>query len=173
MVARQGCLGVVPGRALAVFNHSDCYLVTFTCAALCVFALVSVLHGWSSCWILPPLPVPAGTAVPALLFSQLIAITHCSLVSYKFQFSPVILSSEVFANLSVCKQRGHLDTCFMPFPECNRGFFKAPSVTFVGPCILGLSQQKKGSLVFFSKLSHKVAEKTPCYDEYQISISNL
>lgn len=53
-----------------------------------------------------------GTAVPALLFSQLIAITRCSLVTYKVQLSPVILSSEVFANLSVCKQRGHLDTFF-------------------------------------------------------------
>lgn len=38
-----------------------------------------------------------GTAVPALFFLQLIAITRCSLVTYKFQLSPVILSSEAFA----------------------------------------------------------------------------
>lgn len=109
--------------------------------------------------------VPAGTAVPALLFSQLIALSHCSLVTYKFQLSPVTLSSEVFANLSVCKQREHLDTCFMPFLECNHVFFKALLVTFVEPCILGVSQQKKGSLILSSKLSYKVAEKTHCYNE--------
>lgn len=102
--------------------------------------------------------VPAGTAGPALLFSQLIALTHCSLVTYKFQLSPVTLSSEVFANLSVCKQREHLDSCFMPFPECKHDFFEAPLVIFVGPCILGLGQQKKGSLVLSSELSYKVAE---------------
>lgn len=67
-----------------------------------------------------------GNAVPALLLSELIEIARCSLVTYKFQLSPVILSSEMFANLSVCKQRGHLDTCFMPFPECNCAFSEPP-----------------------------------------------
>lgn len=111
-----------------------------------------------------PLLVPAGTAVPALLFSQLIALTHCSPVTYKFQLSPVTLSLEVFANLSVCKQREHLDTCFIPFPECKYDFLKSPLVTFVGPCILGLSRKKAASS-FFPKLSYKVAEKTHCYNE--------
>lgn len=53
----------------------------------------------------------------------------------------------------------------MAFPECKQDFFKAPFVIFVGPCILGLSQQKKGTLVLFLNFLTELQKKTHCYNE--------
>lgn len=69
----------------AVFNHSNCYPVTFTRAALYVFAFGLSALWMELVWNSASLLVPAGTAVPALHF---LAINcHYLLFSYHLKVS--------------------------------------------------------------------------------------
>lgn len=80
--------GLVLGRSLAVFNHFNCYRVTFRCAALSVFAF-----GLSALWMEFLMNSASAlralrTAMPALHFSAI----NCNYPLFSYHLKVSLLS---------------------------------------------------------------------------------